>query len=428
MVEKVHVPGSSGECRMEEEIDLADLAAIIYKRRKIMVVSILLIMLCIVVGGLIMPQKYRISTIIETGLVLDSKGQYVPIENSDAIKSKIKAISKKIISENVQQDAKKTFGAEDINIDVTKNGNIVEITMDVPPSSVDEVIKFFDLLDGEIIKSHGRIFEQVKKDLEQKVKSKEAQIQNKDTEIEKLYSKIEEIKMDYEASINEKNNKIEYLNNRIKDLKREKEIEKEKIALLNEEKQDLMKRIEWAEKEYQTLLKAKLDVNNTVKVADAIGVLLYSNDILQLRNYLSQLRDRLLLQIPKEIKALELSIEKLDTSLEDARASKELEEIKLRQMKPRMEEEISRIEGLINTKKAEKEAIESEIKALKNKIDNMLVTKVLLEPHKSENPVSPNIKLMAAVGFVLSVFFSVFLVFVVEFWLRNKEKIRGSSI
>lgn len=427
MEEKVHVPGSDGECRMDEELDLADVAAIIYKHRKIMIVFAFLIILCIIVGGLLMPKKYRILTIIETGLVLDSKNQYVPIENSDAIRSKIKAISERIISENIQQGAKKTLNAKDINVNVPKNGNIVEITLDVPQSSVDEAIKFISLLDGEIIKSHERIFEQFKKDLERKVKAKEAQIQSKNTEIEKFYSEIEEIKMNYETLINEKNNKIQYLENRIKDLKREREMEESKIILLNEEKKDLMERIEEAEKDYQNLLKAKFEVNRSAKAADAIGMLLYSNEILQLRNYLSQLRDRLLVQIPKEINALELSIEKLDTSLEDTRASKELEETKLRQMQPRMEEEISRIDGLIKTKKAEKEALESEIKALKNKIDNMLVTQVLLRPHKSEKPVSPNIKLIAAVGFVLSIFLSVFLVFVVEFWVRNKEKIRGSS-
>ncbi|MFA9462544.1 Wzz/FepE/Etk N-terminal domain-containing protein [Thiohalorhabdus sp. Cl-TMA] len=54
-------------------------------------------------------------------------------------------------------------------------------------------------------------------------------------------------------------------------------------------------------------------------------------------------------------------------------------------------------------------------------------TEVVMEPTYSENPVAPSTRMIAALGLVLGGFMAVFLAFLVEFWVNNRDRIKGTG-
>jgi len=77
------------------------------------------------------------------------------------------------------------------------------------------------------------------------------------------------------------------------------------------------------------------------------------------------------------------------------------------------------IEGLQN----DLSRVDGKLSAARNQLDAIQESKMVMEPTYTEDPVAPNTKLIAALGLVLGGFLSVFLAFMVEFWVNNRERI-----
>lgn len=155
--------------------------------------------------------------------------------------------------------------------------------------------------------------------------------------------------------------------------------------------------------------------------------MLFSSEVQHMQNYLSQLRDRLLLQIPEKISELNTTLQELDTKITNTQAEKALEQKRLAQLKPELKEKIEETRGKIKRLESSKEEIQIDINELQNRLDNMMTTHVIVSPEFSVHPVSPNQKLNVALGLVLGLFLSVFLAFITEFWQHNKERIKGGQ-
>lgn len=62
-----------------------------------------------------------------------------------------------------------------------------------------------------------------------------------------------------------------------------------------------------------------------------------------------------------------------------------------------------------------------------NNLKKISKTSFAINPYISDIPVSPNYKLFFAISLVLGLFLGIFVAFLREFWINNKEKILGKS-
>jgi uncharacterized protein involved in exopolysaccharide biosynthesis len=251
------------------------------------------------------------------------------------------------------------------------------------------------------------------------------EIQKLEMEIKNLQNKISELKRQYEEQAKQQQNVIKSLESTIENTQNQKEFSLEKTSLLQQEKEDLAERITEAEMRYRKLLESKLASNEEAKGTEAVGLMLFNSEILQAQNYLSELRDRLLLEIPEAISQLDVDIKGYDNTLAELHEQKTLEQKRLANLQPELNEKIEELEGQIKALKSDQRELELNIEDAENRLKNMIKTSVIVEPRMSDNPVAPNVKLIVALGFVGGVFLAVFMAFMLEFWSRNKQKITG---
>jgi LPS O-antigen subunit length determinant protein (WzzB/FepE family) len=276
------------------------------------------------------------------------------------------------------------------------------------------------------VRDHSRIFDQVERSIQSKITKEETEIQKIEVEMKKLQNKkIPELKRQYEEQAEQQQNVIKGLESTIENTQNQKEFSLEKISLLQQEKEDLAERIAEAEVRYRKLLDSKLASNEEARGADAVGLMLFNSEIMQTQNYLSKLRDRLLLEIPEAISQLEVDIKRYDNTLADLHEQKALQQMRLANLQPELNEKIAELEGQIKVLEVNQRERELNIEDAKNRLENMIKTSVIVEPRMSDKPVAPNVKLIVALGFVGGFFLAVFLAFMAEFWSKNKQKITG---
>jgi phage shock protein A len=395
---------------------------------------------------------------LEIGLFSTEDG-YETVEAPKAIKNRVGSLAK-AIGRQMARDlpvsgegpaVKLGFSVnKDLKIEVPDEGRVVSLELTAPMES--EALAFLSATGERLIGDHNRIFDQHENHLINKIQHNEVSLREIDIQVNKILNHIAELKRQYEKMISEKKNRIALLNHSIQNLESNKKVLKEKIKLLGQEKQDLELRIKEAEVRYDSLIKSKLGAIEQAGSGEAVGLMLFSNEVQHIQSYLTQLRDRLLFKIPENIAELENQIEKIDreiveirdqTALEITGLENQIEKIdreiveirdqtaleitRLEQLDPELEQKIEESKGQIQSLENQKEKIRLEVNELKNRLENMIRTKVIMAPVFSADPASPNLKLNVALGLTAGFFISVLLAFMLEFWRRNKHKIRQLS-
>jgi capsular polysaccharide biosynthesis protein len=416
----------------EDEIDLADLAGVLY-RRKWLIFGVTLVFACLALGAsMMMTPKYQAMSLVEIGMLLSEDG-YENVESSKAVKNRIFSLAKAVAGQ-MCKDLKEEEGNDkglgcsvnkDLKIEAPEDGNIVSMELTAPRSSM--ALPLLSRINERLIQSHERIFSQRRSELENRISRKELAIKDIDVQLANMENKIAELKREYEEKTAIQKNKIEEIAGTIQNSEAEKDLLRKKISLLENEKQDLEIRIKEAEARYDRLMNSKLAANDQARGNEAVGLMLYSSEVQHMQNYLSQLRDRLLLNIPESMSELETDIHELNNRIKNLTADKKLEEQRLAQLEPELKEKIEELKGKIKSTEGKKDEIQIDIKELQGRLNNMIITHVLVPPEFSDDPVSPNSRLNIALGLVAGFFISVFMVFLVEFWQRNKEKIRHNE-
>jgi len=412
-----------------DEIDLADLVGVLVRRKWLIIAGTLLFMAAAIGAAFLMPAKYEATSLFEIGQLYTEENGYRKIEASGAVKNRIHSLGQAVGWELIQE--KKDQGnpdeilgfslKEDFSVEIAEEENVVTATVEAPSDS--KALIFLNRVEHRLIKNHNRIFSQEKMQIQTSIKRLEIQNQNIDIQIQELKTRVSEIKRDYAAKIGEKKNQIKQLTNKIDDLNARKSYLKGRIQLLEEEKKELQSRIDKVEKSYNQFLNYKMDANTQASESAAIGLMLFNSELQQMRKYRDQLRQRLLFGIPGQISDLDTDLKELQSSLQNRKAELSLEKKLLEHLEPEMKDKIAKVEWQIQEKKNQQAENRQEIKSLKSKIDNMISTRVVLEPVYSEDPVSPNTKLLGALGLVLGLFVFVFGAFLMEFWESNREKI-----
>jgi len=409
----------------EDEIDLADLFGVLYRRRVMIALTTVLFVVLAFGASQILTEKYNFSAILEIGKIMRGDN-FVTVESPTAVSNKLTAFAKAVEGQMSEETEELGFLVKnDLDVDAPEDGNVVTVDLTAPESARDNALEFLSRINGEIIRDHSRIFDQLERSIQSEISKEEIEIQKLETGIKNVQNKISELKRQYEEQVKQRQNVIKSLENTIENTQNQKEFSLEKISLLQQEKEGLAERIQEIEARYSRLLDSKLAANEEAKGTDAVGLMLFNSEIMQTQNYLSKLRDRLLLEIPEDISQLEVDIKGFDNTLAELHEQKTLEQKRLANLQPELNEKIEELEGQINVLKANQRERELNIEDAENRLKNMIKTNVIVEPRMSDEPVAPNVNLIVALGFVGGAFLAVFLAFMLDFWSRNKQKITG---
>lgn len=394
----------------EDEIDLADLAAVLYRNRYLIVVGTFLVALAAAGYSWLQPKEYQASTSLEIGQKLVD-GTYQNVESPGAIRNRYEHAASSLTRtfEGKGPEGGLLFSpSKDLAIETPEEGNILGIELTAPQNSA--AVGFLDALNQEVIKAHERIFSQEKADLRNQIRRLELDIKRTDNQVaekERLF-RIKKI---------EQKNKISRIQGEISNLETRQGTLREQLELLEEEKANLDQRIEGTQARYQQLSDSKRAADQSASAQEAIGLMLFSNEILRVQRYLEDLRNRSLFEIPNQKAKYQADLKEIGTKVQNKKANLDQARTELEQLDAELQSEIENLE-------AEKDEKLLQIEALNSQLSNMIVTQVTADPQLSDQPVNNQLKLYTALGLVLGAFLSVFLAFLREFWTNNRDRIR----
>lgn len=462
----------------EDEIDLADLAAVLYRNRFLIVAGALLVALAAAGYSWLQPKQYKATTFVEIGQNLVD-GTYQNIETSAAIRNRYEAAASSL-TRNFKGNGPEgdlLFSPNDgLTLETPEEGNILQAKLTAPKDAAS--VRFLEALNQDLIQAHDRIFSQEKAELESQIERtklaiekinnqiaekkrnfqiKSINIDNKIGRIQdkidkSLNNKIAQTKREFEVKRLQRRNKISSIEGQIQDLKNNRSNLKETISLLSEERNDLEKRIQEAEELQQDLIKSKSSANQLASPDSAIGLMLFNSELMQIRQHLNSLRERDLFKIPQRIADLRNQVKEVGTKIQNQKAELQKSRTQYNQLEDQKKDQLEAIQSQIRDKKADleeartkgkqldadlKSAVDDlkakkteerlQIQALNNQLDNRIITQVTAEPEFSQDPVSNKLKLYTALGLVLGAFLSVFLAFLREFWTNNRDRIRRAE-
>ncbi len=329
----------------EDEIDLADLAAVLYRRRWVIVGGALVVLALAIAYPLFQTPKYETRTILEIGQ-LQREGGFHYVEPPQAAAGRLQAAARKEIQSIKAGGEDPSFSVKNgFTTEPSKEAGIVEVSLEAPPDADSKA--FLERVTASLVGDHERILEVEQQKFEQRIKTLRA--------------------------------KVDELENKVQSHKR-------RLKLLDQERAFLKDQVEKATGRMDELLQSKVRAN-LQDGGEPVALMLFSSEIQRVRSYVDQLRTRLLAEIPQTQEKYRMQLESIRSRLTETRASLESQRIALQ---------------------------------------NMIQTRPILEPTVSEDPVSPNLKLNAALGLVLGGFLSVFAAFLTEFWVNNRQRITES--
>jgi len=393
----------------EDEIDLADLVAVLFRNRYLIILLTLLTGLAGLGYSFLQTEKYEVSTFLEIGQS-PNNGGYQNIQSPEAVKNRLQSVAQSLARDfsGNGPDGQLQFSPENsLQIEAPENGNILRLRLEAPKGSA--ALPFLEELNRSLIQSHNRIFMR-------KTDRIENQVEQKRLSLERIDSKIGDTKRRFEVKKIQQRNKITRIQGQIDNLQTRKATLSEQLSLLEEERSDLEKRVSETQARYEKLSQSKSAADATASNDSAISLMLFSNEILRIQRHLEDLRNRYLFKIPEQRAQLQANLKELGTKIENQKAN-------LREAKTQLNQLDAERETAIANLRSDKEAKRLQIDALNNQRENMIVTKVTGPPEFSEGKTAPNTKLNVALALVLGGFLSVFLAFLREFWRTNRKQI-----
>jgi len=410
-----------------DEIDLADLIAVLYRKRWFVIIMTLLIVGAAFGYTFKLPKKYSISTMVEIGQVSDELGNYQAIESLDTVNNRLQSFGRIVYQKmtSMRSDATdKGLGFDfkkDFKIKIPKKGKIVSLNLETANTLLGA--DFTNQVIDTLIKAHDRIQTSAKNMIKRNIRNQQNKLVVLKHKKQSLLDNFDELDRTFKnKTITAKNNIAELYDN-IRNIESQKKFQKQRIEYLESQKKELTEQIKDVEKRYNTLLDLKLKAGNQVKEEGALSLMLYSSEIQQNQAYLSKIRERLFFEIPEAISKIHTGIDKMDTDISKIRTKIKFQQQLISQLTPELTEAKNKLNRKIDTIKNDKQNIEANIEDLNQKMSNMAKTRKILEPQVSEETVSPNVKIIVALGGVSGFFISIFLAFILEFWALNRNKI-----
>jgi len=396
----------------KNEVELIDLLNILWKRKWLIIIATVICMALAAVISFILPPVWEVDAIMLPSkfFVQTEQGQFEEVVVTDP----------KQIAGQINQESYNILIAGELNLDLRKFPELkAENLRDTKLVRI--AVRDKNIAEAKAILQS--LFNRLKKDLDKRI---DVEIKGIDTAIT---SKENSIK-DLENEIKTRDNEIKTKNNQIKlkDLGiKSQEIEKDRIKKEMESDQNKLKisgdRITNIMEEMKSV-KGRIDeldkqLNKAIaekkEGAEAISLLLYSNEVQQNLRYFNTLDEKLSIEkVAQENLSLNIkeNLEKtrqIDNQISQTNMEKEI----IRTEISTIMNEIENVKNKINT-------TQSEIKLLGDKKSRIDYTQLVKEPTSSLYPVAPKKKLNVLIAALFGLIFFTLIAFFVEYINKNK--------
>lgn len=394
----------------DSDINFIDLWFIIVKHKRIF---ILLFGVALVIGVAItlsLPKKYAVTTAIEIGqVVIDGKTEL--LESPETIKAKL---DNALIPVALQEYDDATIKTPKVNVSIPKNSQLVVVQSKVSEELIDLAVEIQKKLVVGIEKEHERILKptklvleadisKVKFDLQQlrdkrffepKVKGKEVELKQIKTELAKLE----------DATIQAL--QIKTLETSLDREKKHLASMREEAAVLASKKKRIMKISELLVVEIKAL-KSQIDKASELRISaasdikdgpQAMAMLMIDNELQQNRKRLSDLEERLYIDLENQSTELQKKINdnKRDQFIQAAvivEKQKTLEkynsELKLERemLKSEIDKLVAESEVLPAEREQSIDRTQEKLSQLEEQLDSIILTKAVSPPSTSHSSV-----------------------------------------
>ena len=370
----------------KDEIELMDYLNVIWKKKWLIILPTLF---CVVIVGII---SFRLPRIWEVDAIIQPSKFFV--QNEAGTFSEVVVVSPKQIAGQINQQSYSPLIAAELNLDIRafpglkaenlRDTNLVRVS-----------VRENDTEKAKLILSS--LFNHLKTDMDRKI---DVEIKGIDTRIEAQENSIKQNELTIKDKLNEI--KLKEIEKNMKSQEILSAVNKVKISedrgksILNELK-TVKERINEIEKQQKNAFAEKKEG------AEALGLLLYSNEIQNNLRYYNTLDEKLssekIIQenLDLQIKAGKEEIRKLDNQIEKVKT------------------EIDKIKNMT-------ENIKNEINLLNEEKGRIDYAQLIKEPTSSLSPVSPRKKLNVLIAGILSLMIFTILAFFLEYIRKNKAK------
>ena len=370
----------------KDEIELMDYLNVIWKKKWLIILPTLF---CVIIAGII---SFRLPRIWEVDAIIQPSKFFV--QNEAGTFSEVVVVSPKQIAGQINQQSYSPLIAAELNLDIRafpglkaenlRDTNLVRVS-----------VRENDTEKAKLILSS--LFNHLKTDMDRKI---DVEIKGIDTRIEAQENSIKQNELTIKDKLNEI--KLKEIEKNMKSQEILSAVNKVKISedrgksILNELK-TVKERINEIEKQQKNAFAEKKEG------AEALGLLLYSNEIQNNLRYYNTLDEKLssekIIQenLDLQIKAGKEEIRKLDNQIEKVKT------------------EIDKIKNMT-------ENIKNEINLLNEKKGRIDYAQLIKEPTSSLSPVSPRKKLNVLIAGILSLMIFTILAFFLEYIRKNRAK------
>jgi len=370
----------------EDEIELMDYLNVIWKKKWLIILPTLF---CVIIVGII---SFRLPHIWEVDAVVQPSKFFV--QNEQGTVSEVVVVNPKQIVGQINQASYDHLIAAELNLDIKafpklkaenlRDTNLVRVSVREKDTEKAKLILF-------------SLFNHLKTDMDRKI---DVEIKGIDTRIEAQENSIKQNELTIKDKLNEI--KLKEIEKNMKSQEILSAVNKVKISedrgksILNELK-TVKERISEIEKQQKNAFAEKKEG------AEALGLLLYSNEIQNNLRYYNTLDEK-------------LSSEKIIQENLDLQIKAGKEEIR------KFDNQIEKVKTEIDKIKNTTENIKNEINLLNEKKGRIDYAQLIKEPTSSLGPVSPRKKLNVLIAGILSLMIFTILAFFLEYIRKNKAK------
>jgi uncharacterized protein involved in exopolysaccharide biosynthesis len=369
----------------EDVIDFREIFSELWTRKWLIMGIAFLAVLIAVLYSYTHPKIYKVSMVIEPGIVdISADGKYVYLDSPDNIKAKIESNAYLSRIGKIMQ-----LKPDDLDIrieaNIPKNSNIIKAYSEFPADKAQFGVRLMQQLLAELQVDYARDLERKKDEFDKQILMRQNQIKDIEIQRKDLDKKISIKK----SLMTEKKAQIDLL--------------KGSFSIYEQREKDLMQDLKEVKNNAEKLILQRdelLKQDPSKKDGTGVANLMYSTTVQQNVSFFNELKNQLNQQkIEKEnqksyLKALEKDVEELRF---------ETERLQL--------EQTEALQSQIN-------AIQIDIKDLQNKVKHIQNIKTISEPAVSHRPIKPrpvrNIVLALFGGLLLGVIFVLFSQYIIK--------------
>ncbi len=371
----------------EDEIDLAQLVGVIWRRRWAIVAVTAVCFAVALAYCLIAPKQYLISGQVAPGITGYSQDGAVQrsltpkgIQEWFDKDAYLSALSAKLPSDQLKKI--------DISASTPRGSNVVTLRLYWPdPTKGVEILgSVIESLSGSSSSRLSKSLRVSRRMLDQAIKGRQNALARVELERKRL-----------ERSIELEKNRLGLIRQGIRALE-------DKIAQTNWLIRDINGEIKTINSNTRDLIRLR-DALATDRKADKLSILMYSNIIQQNLSYAIDLR--------KEVSSLQDRVYDLELAKKGKEVELAKEQTKIKDMQQKLTKDLP----------LRKAAIETDIKTLMAKKESLAPVEVVQPPFSSLEPKRPKVKMILALSLVMGIFIGFMGAFLVDFWETNRDKI-----